>query len=366
MGMNRISRERSYVSGRELARRGPLNLTADQVQGYAQLENIGIGVGGLVASMDSALIGPGIGQIDTPVQFLQTWLPGTVRQITTVRVIDELIGVATVGQWDDEEIVQTFNQLTGRAVLYGDTSNVPLSNYTPSYVRRTVVRFEQGMSVSRLEEKRAARAEFAVAVEKRAAAALALDIIRNRVGFNGFNIANSRTYGFLSDPNLPAYTNVAAGVGGMSWGLKTFNEIIANITTAVLDIVTSSGGNIRPATTPLTLTLPLGYEQYLGVVAVYGSTSVQDWITKTYPTMRVVTAPELLGANGGANVMYIYADQVENAGTDDGRVMTQMVPSRFEALGTEVRAKNYIEDYTNALAGVLVKRPWAIRRYSGL
>lgn len=48
---------------------------------------------------------------------------------------------------------------------------------------------------------------------------------------------------------------------------------------------------------------------------------------------------ELTGANGGANVFYLYAERVEDGSTDGGNVIAQMVPVRFMSLGTERTAK---------------------------
>src|ERR1700761_8334924 len=95
--------------------------------------------------------------INTPVQFLQNWLPGFVNIITAARKIDDLIGRDTIGAWEDEQVVQGVKELTGSATPYGDTTNVPLSNWNVNFVTRTVVRFEEGLHVGTLEEARAAR-----------------------------------------------------------------------------------------------------------------------------------------------------------------------------------------------------------------
>lgn len=352
-----------HITGREAVARGPLNIPAEQVAHYQQLEQIGIGLDAI--AMDAALVGPAGGNLGAPLQFLQSWLPGIVRQVTAVRNIDELIGVTTIGSWEDEEIVQTCSEMTGKAELYGDVTNVPLANYNATYERRSIIRFEQGVMIGKLEEARASKQNISMGVEKRAAAALALDIVRNRVGFLGYNQPDTRVFGFLNDPNLPAYVNVAAGVGGLPWAVKTFLEITRDIRTAVQALVNRSGGNVRVQSVDMTLAIPLGFEQFMGVTSDFG-VSVQEWIDKTYPRLRVVSAPELALANGGANVFYLYADKVEDGGTDDGMVFMQGVPARFMALGTENRVKGVVEDYTNALAGVMVKRPWAVVRYSGI
>lgn len=346
-------------TGRELVARGPLQLTQDQaLAALPQLAKIGIG-------MDSALVGPAGGNLGTPAQFLQNWLPGIVRQVTKIRNADALMGVQTVGSWEDEEVIQTAAELTGKAELYGDVTNIPLAGYSATYERRSIIRFEQGVMMGTLEEARAAKANISMSIEKRAAAAEALDIIRNRVAFYGYNQPDTRVFGFLNDPGLPAYANVAAGADGLTWAVKTFLEITRDIREMVTALVTQSGGRIRPQDTDMTLAMPLGFEEYMGVTSDFG-VSVADWLSKTYPRIRVETAPELAGANGGANVAYLYAERVADSGTDGGEVIAQIVPARFQALGTEKRAKGVVEDYTNALAGVMVKRPYGCVRRSGL
>ncbi|AZD85003.1 Phage capsid and scaffold [Pseudomonas chlororaphis subsp. aureofaciens] len=351
------SPESNFISGRALASRGPLLIKPEHVQHYGQLAKVGIGLDGI--AMDTALTGPVIGAAGTPAQFLQNWLPGLVRQITKVRLIDELAGVQTIGSWEDEEVIQGTMEATGKAELYGDSTNIPYANYKNGYERRTIVRFEQGFHVGRLEEARAAKANINMAAEKRNAATESLDISRNRVGFVGYNAPDTRTYGYLNDPQLPAYVSLP-----VAWPTATYLQLTAAIRRMVSDLIASGGGHITNKT-PMTLSLPLGYGEYLGVTPDFGN-SVQDWVTKTYPNLRILEVPEQVGANGGANVAYIYADAVDDGSTDDGRTLVQIVPARFQVIGTEQRAKGYLEDFTNATAGVMFKRPWAVRRYTGL
>ena len=62
-----------------------------------------------------------------------------------------------------------------------------------------------------LESARAARLLVDDAGMKREAAALHLEINRNAVGFYGFNSGDNNTYGYLNDPGLGSYLEVAAG-----------------------------------------------------------------------------------------------------------------------------------------------------------
>jgi len=49
--------------------------------------------------------------------------------------------------------------------------------------------------------------------------------------------------------------------------------------------------------------------------------------------------------------------------TDGGKTFIQPVPAKFQVLGVQQLTKGYEEDYTNATAGIMVKRPWAVTRW---
>jgi len=377
-----MSQVHSAVDGARFVKRGPLALDAAQVSDTiaAELAKIGIHFGAdhrqqvknltamamAAGAMDAAPdLQPTVyaGNVGAPIQFLQKWLPGFVRAVTTARKIDELVGQMTAGDWADEEVIQGSMELTGLAVPYGDYTNVPLASWNFGFDRRTIVRFEEGLRVGRLEEARSGKIGVSSGASKRSAAALALDIQRNRVGFFGYNAANNRTYGFLNDPGLGAYVAVT----GTTWNLATFLVITAQIRTALQALRTQSGDTIDPNTTPITMAVASNRVDYLSVTSDYGN-SVRDWLTGTYPNVRVVSAPELNGANGGANVFYLYADRAtdDNGSDDGGQTMVQIVPSRFMLVGVEQQAKAYVEDYANATAGVLTKRPYLVVRYTGI
>jgi len=299
--------------------------------------------------------------IATPLQFLQNWLPGVVEIITAKQAIDEIVGRSTVGTWEDEQIVQQVIEMTGSAVPYTDLGNVPLSNWNPTFVIRTVVRFELGFRVGALEEARAARMRIDSAGQKRKSDAIQLEIQRNAVGFYGYNNGSGITYGFLNDPNLPAYVNVA----NPTWSTATFLEIQQDLLTAFQQLRTQSQGRITPNKDALTLTLPTNSVDYLATPTDLGY-SVWAWLKEFYSNVRVVDAPQLNNANGGANVFTVHADSVLDSGTDDQRTFAQIVPATFQLLGVQKMVKGYEEDYSNATAGVLCKRPYAIVRYSGI
>lgn len=338
------------------------------------MAELGIGMDGAVEqqlyqyAMDTNLVAPlTTASISTPIQFLQHWLPGIIEVITAARKIDDLVGISMNGSWHQEEIVQQIIEYTGATNLYGDYTNVPLSNWNMNYERRSIVRFEEGMQVGRLEEARASEIRVSSADAKRSAAATSLEIQRNKLGFLGFNSGNNRTYGFLNDPNLPAYVTVANGASTSPlWSTKTFAEIVADLTSAIVALRTQSKERIDPAKDSLTLAVATACVDRLSTPSTQIGFTVWQWMKENYPNIRVVSAPELDAANGGANVFYLYADTVRDSGSDDQRTFIQPIQSKFMTLGVEQRTKSYLEDYTNASAGVFVKRPYAIVRRSGI
>lgn len=320
----------------------------------------------LGSAMDANLVAPlSTPSIGTPIQFLQAWLPGFVQAVTRDRAIDRLVGVSTVGRWEDEEIVQGYSERSGNALPYQDQTTVPLAGWNTNFERRSIVRFEQGFLVGRLEEARAAAMNYNSAENKRAQATLSLDVQRNLIGFYGYNSGQGRTYGFLNDPSLPAYVNLPNGAAGFStWATKTTLEIIADILSALQALRTQSGNLINPKTDAITLATGMSCVDYLSTVTTLGY-SVQQWLSQNYPNVRIEAAPELDAANGSSNVFYLYAEDFSEGSTDDGRVFIQMVPAKFITIGAQQLTKGYEEDFGNATAGVMLKRPFCVIRRSG-
>lgn len=320
--------------------------------------------------MDSAFTAPQTTpSIPTPLQFLQQWLPGFVKIMTAARKIDELIGVDTVGQWEDAEIVQGIVEPAGTAIEYGDFTSIPTTSWNVNFERRSIVRGEMGMAVGMLEEGRASAMRLNSAETKRQQAAVSLEIMRNAIGFYGWYNGNNRTFGFLNDPNLPAAMTSTTTSG---WGTATFQQVTADIRLMVRQLRTNSQDQIDPERIDLTLALPTNSVDWLSNTTDFGI-SVRDWITQTYPKMKIKSAPELNGALGTTpnflNVAYLYAESIDSSidgSSDDGSVFSQLVQTKFMTLGVEKRAKSYVEDYANATAGVLLKRPFAVVRMTGI
>jgi len=345
-----------------------IGIVLDSAMVREQIQLLGVSAGGKTVMDSNFAPMSTTPSMATPIQFLQAWLPGFIKIITAARKIDDAIGIKTVGSWEDEEIVQGIVEPAGTVTEYGDFTNIPLASWNVNFERRSIVRGEMGMAVGLLEEGRASAMRLNSADTKRQGAAVQLEIFRNAVGFYGWNTGKNRTFGLLNDPNLPAY--ISSSTTG--WAGSTFQQITGDIRMAIVQLRVQSQDQIDPESVDITMLLPTGKVDFLTETTDFGI-SVLDWLKQTYPRVRIVSAPELSGANPGGtpgdDVMYLYAEEISSSidgSTDGGETFAQLVQTKFMTLGVEKRAKSYVEDYANATAGVICKRPWAVVRVTGI
>lgn len=346
-----------YMSGREVRERGAVDLRDKSNVAYNDIEAIGIHN---MAAMDTALTGPAMqgGVINR--EFLRHQIAGVVRTATRVRVLDEITGVVIGGNWHDEEVALNVATAVAKAELYGDYTNIPLANYVSDIERRGIVRFEQGFHVGTLEEARQGANGYDAAAEKRNASMESLEESRERLGYYGFASTDTRVFGLLNDPNLPAY------VSGTNWATGDFEDITGDLIAMFSRLEVTSGGRVNTEGN-ITVVLPMGYRQYMAVANTAGrGQSVAEWIALNYPNLRIIYSPEFVGANGGANIAYMFADNVDVDDEATGATFLQIVPTKYRLLGSENQIKGYLEDATNATAGVIVARPWAVTRLTGI
>ncbi len=323
----------------------------------------------LSVAMDAGLTQPiTTSSAGVPVQFLQNFLQGVVHILTTARRGDVLAPVMTVGDWSDEEIVLTILEHLGQPELYKDHGDLPIAAWNSTYERRTIVRFELGAESTKLDEERSAKAGVNSMDEKRAAVAMAFEILRNEIFFYGFNNGANRTYGFLNDPNLPAFVTLPNGAAAdNTWASKTVAERVTDIVTAIGTLRTQSGSQVDPESMRLKLAVAAGIKDLMNEsdASFSNGMTVNEWMQKNYPNITVESIPEFDAADGGENVFYLYAENVDGSGTDGGETVIQAVPTKMTALNTVQTARGVREGYTNATAGCFVKRGYAVVRYSG-
>jgi len=306
------------------------------------------------------------GGVSANISNLRNFLPGIVKDLTTARKIDTLVGQTIVGDWADEDIIQIIQERTATAVGYSDDVNVPLTPYSMDYERRNIVRFVVGTKSQLLADARIQKSGGNPEEARRSAAVTALEIARNDVGFYGYAASNSKTYGLLNDPNLPAYQTLPNGANATpEWSTKTFQEKQLDVVNAITSLQVSSGANFDPTMDNFTFAVSLATAGTLTNVNEFGI-SIQKWIKETYPRCRIEFVPEFSAANGGANVFYMYVDSLRGDSTDNGNTIEGLIAQKFMSIGRGQEIGGYKEGFINAVAGVLVKRPYAVYRATGM
>lgn len=300
--------------------------------------------------------------VPTAAQFLRNWISEVVRVVTAVRDIDDIVGKTVAGTWIDEQIVQPVLERTGQAVPYSDIGDGHNASWNVNLETRNIARFEEDLTVGQLEEGRSAAMRINSAAEKREAAAESLEIARNEIGFLGYADGESKIYGLLNDPNLPDYVSATINAAGTSthWEDKTYMEIQADLLLAISTLQKNCKGRYNPKRDRATLAVALGAEQWLNKSNEFGKT-VAQWLAETYPQIEVKTSVYFDGANGGANVAYLFAEEIGGS-----RTIEQYVQDTLRFLGTENKGKVFIEYYSNATAGVMVRVPVGVFRLTGI
>lgn len=333
------------------------------------LKNLGVFVGQNVLadiaknySMDGLPALQTAASIANPVQFLQYFIPNAIKIVTQARKADELLGRDVGGTWKDNEVVLPVVEQAGQARPYGDKTNANVNSMNVNFERRTICRFEQDVEVGILEQERGSAMRVDVSGVKRDGAADSLAISANEVAFYGYNDGDNRTYGILNDANLSAFVTVTTGAGGYTtWASKTFNEIVNDLKTAFSALRTKTGTNYDPYSDGCVLGIASSCIDMLDTMNNNGTQSVKEWLQSTHPNCRIVPVPQFDEANGGSNVFYLIADRLQGQ-----KVVYHFIPETLRLVGTEKKAKGFLEVYSNATAGVLVSQPVGVVRYTGI
>ena len=307
-----------------------------------------------IAAMDAAPNTQTTPSNVTPVQFAQYWLEKPIKILTRARSLDKVVGRTITGTWETEQIVATILERIGQPGLYGDFTKAPLANWNVNFETRDNVRFEVGVQVGKLEEACASQMRLNAYSLKREAAAEAIDILLNNVGWFGYRSSSlnfpgtsKNVYGLLNDPNVTA----AIAIGRTTWAAASMDNIVTDIQAMVRKAVQNLKGHYDPETDTATLALPIDQYVQLGVINAYGI-SVRDWLTKTYPKIRVVACAELNGAISDSDAALFIVDKV----VGDNAVQ-QLLTSAMRLVGVQPLAKGFYEVYSASTGGALVRYP---------
>jgi hypothetical protein len=354
-----------------------MSMSMDQVENYQALQSMGLNFPTNVVAATAKAYAKAYAMDDnqglvttatigTPVQFLQTWLPGFVRTQTVARKIDSVIGMTTVGRGMTRKSCRASSSPWASRCSYGDATNISLASWNTNFERRTVVRFEKGFEVFRLEAARAGASASTPAARSATALHRASKCSATSWASTGLQ-RRQQPHVRLPERPQPAQLrhrgdgrvlvhpvgeqDVHRDLPGHPLGRGRAADPVAGQHQPVQRPDDPDGGD---GGVPVPDD-PGGLRQHV-------ATAVDP---RDVPADARRVGPATERGQRRRERVLPDADTVEDGSSDNGRVFDQLVPAKFMALGVQQLPKSFIEDFTMATAGTLLKRPWAVVRRSG-
>jgi hypothetical protein len=279
------------------------------------------------------------------------------------------------------QIQNQFVELVGTAGLYGPTEQFPLADYVFSEMFSGSISFHSGYMVTEQELGQAALTGLGINPRnlKTLACEEALADIKELIFGRGYAGVGSDVFGLYNNPLLAPAVALPNGAGGTpQWSTKTGEEILADIQDA-MDVFVTRVSNVELIRSievvcllPLAAYNALARSQMQSITGIYQKTL--SIVNQEYPNLRFITVPRdgLLknGISPGVDMGVFMIKNVsafDNVSTDDKdsakayRSVNVMLPEDTTHNGQKHVGRMMYTDY-----GVVVNRPWAIHRVSGI
>lgn len=306
---------------------------------------------------DSGLVN-GDPSVTTPIQFAQLWMPDVINALYRGRTADKIFGSKNVGTWELEEIVWTKLTLTGKPNIYDDFARANLASYNLNFVKRDTIRFEMGIEVTELEQRRAAQMRQNAHGLKKNAVDLGFAILLNHIKWFGYNDGTRRIYGALAAPS----GDISAINAAKAFASATCDEMITMLQSWIVTATKRLAGNYLPEDVEATFVFPLSAYGYLTTANAYNLTPLK-WMKENYPKIDIRSAPELDGAaSDGDNVALFYVKNVDTIGSTIDLLDT----SRLRLIGAVPTTKGFEESYSCSTAGAFHRCPLAFNVIEGV
>jgi len=197
------------------------------------------------------------------------------------------------------------------------------------------------------------------------AARKAYDQAVNRIAFFA-RPANAEDYGLtglLYNPNITV-AQVASGVGGDTWALKTAVEILKDLNDIVVQVINTTKG----VEVPDTLLLPVVQYSLISTTRLDSGTDttiLQFFLNNNPSITRVEWVNELAGVNprpsgiaGTKDVMICYKRDPDH--------LTLEIPQIYEQFPVQERGLEFVVPTHARIGGVIVYYPISVRLIEGI
>lgn len=302
--------------------------------------------------------------INIPNNLLIRMSTETVEVLTAKRSGQEALGInKKVISWEEEKYQLPIIERTGKTVAYSDYGTAPRVGINLNYGEVGQYRFSTGVEYGKLETSKINKTGINYVDELMASAYLALGIEMNRALYYGY-IENSGgnnaylVYGLLNYPFLENYK-----VAPKTFENMNYIELVQFFTTAIANIVTKTGSNVDVNSKMRIVLASPCYVELVGKMNEKGEISALETIQKKYPNVSFISSNEMIKANAGQNVMYIFVE--ENIGGTQPTSFASYTEIGFMSdtvnLEDSVRLKVH-----SGTCGAVIPKPILVTRYTNI
>jgi hypothetical protein len=297
---------------------------------------------------------------------LQYIRPKAIEVLTAARVADKLSAFEKFGVWGDRTIVIKQKEFTGKTSPDDGLSESASVKTNYNYITRGVYYYQTSWMATDLEEATVAGMQESYRADQVSAAMQTLSIDRNKFFFNGIKESSlsAPVYGFLNEPQLPAYKTVKAGAKGKTeWDTKTPEEIHNDIVEAVNELYKKSNGIVEDnlANGKIKMAIASNSLGNIDRANSYGLTA-RIKLKETFgDSLEIVAVPQLNLADSNSDCFYLMFDM-------QGLDSTLLNGFVEMARAYPIFQKDSVisQKISGATAGCIVQYPWAIVRFNGI
>lgn len=293
-------------------------------------------------------------------------IPAFLANIVDPQVIEVVIapmlattisgGEVKKGDWVTQSLMMPLAEPVGYVVSYGDYDNGGQVDANVEFVNRQPWHYQ---TIKRIGERQLEQWGLA-AIDQNAlldrAVAVTFGQMQNRTYFYG--VAGLQNYGMLNDPSLitPIVPSTKVA-GGTTWINATADEIYGDFLRLFTQLQTQMGGNLQ-MTDRIRVALSTSRIIQLAKINAFGI-SVRDMLSKAFPNMEIVAAPEY--TTGSGELMQMVVPEYRGAQT----VWTAFT-EKFRAHNVVQELSAYAQKFSAGTWGAIIRRPIAVASMLGI
>lgn len=283
--------------------------------------------------------------------------PEVIRVFTQPMRAAEIFGETKKGDWTTLSTQFPTIESAGQVSSYGDYNNNGTTSVNANYVPRQSYHYQTIKWYGEREQAIWGLAGINKSAELDVAAAYIMAKFQNRSYFYG--IAGLQNYGMLNEPSLIApITPTVKAAGGSTWLTATGQEEHQDVLNLYTQLNVQMGGNINMST-PMTLVMSTTRESMLGKVTQYANISVRELLMRTFPNLKIETAPEY--STAGGELLQLFLPSFEGRQTAYGAFTEKM---RAHPLIAQLSA--WMQKMSAGTWGAIFRRPVALAQMLGI